>query len=170
MSDLTMRGPSNGHVSSDDEMASKVVTEPPPNDGELSDMSDVPDRPSPRSPFESTDAAPHIDDASHESEESDNDNPSEDADFDKQPSPESELDDVPNARRSSSIGSSTSSKRKAHVDDDDYMRANPELYGLRRSVRCSTRHVVVPSCWLIFVQTRPRESRRIVSTSTCADL
>ena len=29
----------------------------------------------------------------------------------------------------------TSGKRKAEVDDEEYMKQNPELYGLRRSVR-----------------------------------
>lgn len=36
--------------------------------------------------------------------------------------------------RSASCGSRRSSKRKATVEDDDYIANNPELYGLRRSV------------------------------------
>lgn len=48
------------------------------------------------------------------------------------PSPQS------NASRRASLSSETSSqptKRKLDVDDDQYMQENPELYGLRRSVR-----------------------------------
>ncbi|KAI9784544.1 MAG: hypothetical protein M1816_000810 [Peltula sp. TS41687] len=37
--------------------------------------------------------------------------------------------------RSTSHGSRRSSKRKATVEDDDYIANNPELYGLRRSTR-----------------------------------
>lgn len=59
---------------------------------------------------------------------------SEDADFDLEspPSPQS------NESRRNSLSSEASSqtrKRKVDVDDDQYMQENPELYGLRRSVR-----------------------------------
>lgn len=62
------------------------------------------------------------------------DNASEDADFDGQPSPQSQPDETMDDRPSSS-DSNRAPKRKAAVVEDDFMRANPELYGLRRSVR-----------------------------------
>ena len=40
------------------------------------------------------------------------------------------------ARSSTSQESRRPLKRKASVEDDEHMKHNPELYGLRRSVRC----------------------------------
>lgn len=64
----------------------------------------------------------------------DENNASDDADFDMD-------DDVVNPQsdgvadaRSISGDSQTSNKRKATLEEDDYIKANPELYGLRRSV------------------------------------
>ncbi len=67
---------------------------------------------------------------------SDNDG-SEDADFDMEEdglTPQSE-GAAPLADNSSSQGSRRGSKRKAAIEEDEYIKANPELYGLRRSVR-----------------------------------
>jgi hypothetical protein len=78
-----------------------------------------------------------------ESEDSSDGNASDDADFDMEddvPSPQSEpaADDA----ESSSRDSSRAAKRKAATNEDAYIKANPELYGLRRSVR---RHVPLHS-------------------------
>lgn len=62
------------------------------------------------------------------------DNASEDADFDMQESPPSHHEDDAIRERGSSVDSSRGPKRKAAVVEDEFMRANPELYGLRRSV------------------------------------
>lgn len=69
------------------------------------------------------------------SSESDNDNPSEDADFDMEESPAASHSDAAQDERSMSNDSRQSSKRKVTNDEEDYINANPELYGLRRSVR-----------------------------------
>lgn len=72
---------------------------------------------------------------SSESSEDEKGNGSEDGDFDVEESvPE------PNRRntrvdRSSSHDSRRPTKRKMGIEDDEYIKANPELYGLRRSVR-----------------------------------
>jgi chromodomain-helicase-DNA-binding protein 1 len=67
---------------------------------------------------------------------------SEDVDAEGEPDGDYDSESPPPARAESSRGrSSTSqeslrpSKRKASVEDDSFMTQNPELYGLRRSVR-----------------------------------
>ena len=62
-------------------------------------------------------------------------NASDDADFDMEddlPSPQT--DGAANGAASSSQASSRAAKRKAGTGEDEYIKANPELYGLRRSV------------------------------------
>jgi chromodomain-helicase-DNA-binding protein 1 len=78
--------------------------------------------------------------ASEDREYSDSDgssagNASEDADFDMQASVASQHDADGEPDRDSSPASSRPSKRKPAIVEEDYMRENPELYGLRRSVR-----------------------------------
>jgi chromodomain-helicase-DNA-binding protein 1 len=41
---------------------------------------------------------------------------------------------------SSSTSSGASRKRKTSIDEEEFMRTNPELYGLRRSVSGFARH------------------------------
>lgn len=57
-----------------------------------------------------------------------------DGDYDSE-SPPPEQAESDDARSSASQGSSRPSKRKASPEGDDYITQNPELYGLRRSVR-----------------------------------
>jgi len=57
-----------------------------------------------------------------------------DEDYEGDALAESEDDQI-QAARSASEDSQKSTKRKHPVDDDDYMKNDPELYGLRRSVR-----------------------------------
>jgi chromodomain-helicase-DNA-binding protein 1 len=57
-----------------------------------------------------------------------------DGDYDSD-SPPSEQAESERARSSVSQDSSRPSKRKASAEKDDYITQNPELYGLRRSVR-----------------------------------
>lgn len=62
-----------------------------------------------------------------------------DADYDMEASPQSAPSDHDQNQQPSSDDSPPSSKRKAPAaTDDEYMRENPELYGLRRSVRLSS--------------------------------
>jgi chromodomain-helicase-DNA-binding protein 1 len=68
-----------------------------------------------------------------ESEQSTPDNADEDGDFDMQESLPSQHDETAEDH-ASSTDSNRASKRKAPMGEDDYIKANPELYGLRRSV------------------------------------
>ena len=72
----------------------------------------------------------HESDPSNSSPE--NHNGSEDAEFDMEDSPAPAATNASRDDRSTSIESRRPAKRKQGVEDD--MRANPELYGLRRSV------------------------------------
>lgn len=60
---------------------------------------------------------------------------SEDADYAAPESPPSPQSNESRRNSTSSESSSQSRKRKVDVDDEQYMQKNPELYGLRRSVR-----------------------------------
>ncbi len=62
---------------------------------------------------------------------------SDDGDYDVDEDPVA-ADVNPNIRRSESSESRRPTKRKLGVEDDEHIKANPELYGLRRSVSFST--------------------------------
>jgi chromodomain-helicase-DNA-binding protein 1 len=109
------------------------------SDSDLSDVQEpnaIQDSPSP-SPQANDITEPLADGRDfEESDQSSDDNASQDADFDMEddlPSPQSEP--VPDPAGSSSRDSSRGAKRKAGIEEDEYIKANPELYGLRRSVR-----------------------------------
>ncbi|KAK4154619.1 P-loop containing nucleoside triphosphate hydrolase protein [Chaetomidium leptoderma] len=141
--------PVNGHVSpSADEHSTHIA------DGNLSD-SDLSDgQPAgvgAASP-ESADAAGSPDEgpefAPEEQEEpsdsSDHESPN-DGDFDAAGSPAS-IQSNDASDRAASPSAPTAAKRKSgHAIEDDYMRDNPELYGLRRSSRPTQRRAVVDS-------------------------
>lgn len=114
----------------------------------------------------------HIhDDRMSESAHSSDEDASHDPDFEMQESPASEPENHDDNNdeddlmptRASSTDSNRAGKRKAPAEEDDYIRANPELYGLRRSVITpivQLRYKSQPlTCHL---QTRPREQRKIV--------
>lgn len=65
-------------------------------------------------------------------------NASHDGDFDMEESAPSPRDhehaEHHQLDRASSSDSITNTKRKSEFDEEEYIRANPELYGLRRSV------------------------------------
>ena len=63
--------------------------------------------------------------------------------------------------RSSSHDSRRPTKRKIGIEDDEYIKANPELYGLRRSVRIHA-HPCNES-FNVALQGRPIQHRTIVS-------
>jgi chromodomain-helicase-DNA-binding protein 1 len=129
-------GPLNGHLSPDVEFDQDVSAEHDLNESDLSDSHR--EHANEASPTPS-DSANHVPDhVTREGDMSDSDEPtpdnaSDDAEFDMEESPPSQHDDVAETRSSSSESNQTS-KRKAAVAEDDFMRANPELYGLRRSV------------------------------------
>jgi chromodomain-helicase-DNA-binding protein 1 len=88
---------------------------------------------------------------------------SEDADFDMVDSPRSALPDVASLQPAAMKDGRPPPRRKLGQPlEDDFIRDNPELYGLRRSVRLIpvTSAVLILTCWL---QSRPVQRRHIVS-------
>jgi chromodomain-helicase-DNA-binding protein 1 len=86
-----------------------------------------------------SDDEPSDDDAIHDmaTSELDEDEDAEgeaDADFDEETPPPGPVGGMRHDR-SLSEDSVRPGKRKAEIDDEEYMKLNPELYGLRRSVR-----------------------------------
>ncbi|KAI0160978.1 hypothetical protein GGR52DRAFT_576390 [Hypoxylon sp. FL1284] len=88
-------------------------------------------------------------DSQDDAESSDNNegenNASDDADFDMDESPAPSHSDAPQDERSTSNSSRRIPKRKAITDEDEYIRENPELYGLRRSSRPTKQSKIVDS-------------------------
>lgn len=149
----------NGHLSSNDEPSHATIdVKPSRSESELSDVNDLPDQAVP----ESADLIMQ-DAASLQSDDDEDADGSDDADYDAGSPPSRASVD---SRRSSvsSEGSSVPRKRKANVNDEQYMQENPELYGLRRSVR------QIPSAssraHADMTQGRARPTRRIVRLST----
>lgn len=139
MSSPALGSPINGHVIADDTNDSHTLAQRPRSHSDASNGSVTPShRPSPmRSVRGASDGADNISDAGRmsESEQSSADDASHDADFEMHQDPPSpqDHDDEPRPRASSS-DSNQASKRKASFEEEEYIRANPELYGLRRSV------------------------------------
>lgn len=76
----------------------------------------------------------HQDLESSDSSGPENNDGSDDADFDIEESPAAAPNHNSRADRSTSHDSRRPTKRKLGFEDDEYILANPELYGLRRSV------------------------------------
>ncbi|KAF4966934.1 hypothetical protein FZEAL_10594, partial [Fusarium zealandicum] len=147
MSTPTIGGPSNGHLSPGDEISMSFDTGDHAGDSDSPDPHDhTLDQPSPSPSDDANDTSNMVQDDTHmsPSEQSSDDNASDDADFDMEESVPSQNDDAVE-ERASSTDSNRTSKRKAPVEEEEYIKANPELYGLRRS-------------------TRPREQRKIVES------
>ncbi|KAB5536493.1 CHD1-like protein [Coniochaeta sp. 2T2.1] len=140
--------PVNGHVSPSVESVSPAVANGSQTDSDLSDVQ-APDveAPSPNTPEAEEVMVANPAFAVQEGSDSSDDDASADADFDMEDSPQSpqseqDDDDEP----SPSNGSHQPSKRKAPTAaEEDYMRENPELYGLRRSSRPVPRRKIVDS-------------------------
>ena len=150
MSSPVTAGPINGHLSPDDIMTSTVVVETGRHSTDSPHTRDSPMAQSSLSDTEMTgrETSNQVgpDQGYSDSDESTQGNNSEDADFDMQDSVASqqELQDGEQDRESSP-DSSRPSKRKVPVSERDYIKANPELYGLRRSVRRGCRPILVPT-------------------------
>jgi chromodomain-helicase-DNA-binding protein 1 len=128
--------PVNGHGSPLADGENYVATNGNQSDSDLSDVQ-APDgeAPSPDTPEaeEVTVRNPEL--AVEEPSEPSDDDASADADFDMDDSPQSPQSDQEDGEPSPSNGSRQPAKRKAPTSaEEDYMRENPELYGLRRSV------------------------------------
>ena len=134
----------NGHTPEMDEDRLRVPPRFDRSESELSDLNDIPTT-TISSVTPQRDADLSDDDAIHDmaTSEIDEDEDAigeEDADFDEETPPPRQSPSM--RERSSSDGSPHPGKRKVEVDDEEYMKQNPELYGLRRSVRTamSTAH------------------------------
>lgn len=133
-------GPLNGHLSPAQESDQDVHSERAPTESDLSDAHHEPADDSSHAPSHSPRNLPIHANGEMDVSESDEPTPdhaSEDAEFDMEESPPSQHDDVAEARSTSSDSSRAPKRKAANVDEDDFMRANPELYGLRRSVSTS---------------------------------
>ncbi|KAK4902046.1 ATP-dependent DNA helicase Hrp3 [Elasticomyces elasticus] len=133
---------SNGHLH---DTATHHADTPPPrtrSESELSDLNDVPPpRSHPQEAVASDDDAIH-DMATSEMDEDEDAPGEEDADYDAE-SPPPEPSNGMRHDRSMSEDSTRPGKRKSDADDDEFMKQNPELYGLRRSGRARpTRRVL----------------------------
>lgn len=132
-------GPVNGYASSSADEHSTHVTNGVQSDSELSDSRPaVVDVASPESADAagSPDEEPGLAEEEHEeqSDSSDN-NVQDDEDFDATGSPASVQSIDDDDDRAASASPRPAAKRKAtQVIEEDFMRENPELYGLRRSV------------------------------------
>ncbi len=140
MSTSPEHGPPNGHISPTADDSTIAYVNGNQSDSDLSDVqaADI-DEPSDESIDhpESPNDVKVDDDSGEPSDPSDND-VSDDADFDMADSLASGQSDHDGDQRSSSNDSQRTPKRKAGPAlDDDFIRNDPELYGLRRSVRYS---------------------------------
>ncbi|KAJ9134013.1 Chromatin remodeling factor 6-1 [Pleurostoma richardsiae] len=148
MSSSPEPGPVNGHVSPEAagdtvEVANGIQSE--------SDLSDV----QPADADHQSSESPNIPDSRNGdkqadgldgSSESSDDDASDDADFDMADSPASPRSNGVQNERAGSDDSRRAAKRKAGTSlEEDYMRENPELYGLRRSSRPQQRRKIVDS-------------------------
>lgn len=140
MSSPAIGSPINGHVINDEDLASTELPERQRNGSDAQNGVDDSVRPASPPPMSDTieDAPNHADDDNMVDEDAySEEDASHDADYEMHESPQSHHNDPDEilADRASSTDSNRASKRKAPVEEDDFIRANPELYGLRRSVR-----------------------------------
>lgn len=154
----------NGHADGVDSSLPRPSPQPTRDESELPDADDIPthtisSHAAPQDEAHSDDDAIH--DMATSSLDEDEDAPGEDdADFDETTPPPGQTDAMDHDR-SSSESSSRPGKRKVDVDDEEYMKQNPELYGLRRSV-CAE-FSPWPNCLLTYCnQGRARPTRRVV--------
>jgi chromodomain-helicase-DNA-binding protein 1 len=137
MDSTSSRPQVNGHLSPS--LNTNITNDDAPYDSE-SDLSEIREPPvvdtsssTSNSPREQSEFG-HQDLESSESDGPDNDNGSDDADFDLEDSPAPAPTSSGRNDRSASHDSRRPTKRKLGLGDDEYILANPELYGLRRSV------------------------------------
>lgn len=133
-------GPINGYRSPKGGSPSPIVASGNHSDSDLSDVRDnaaglASSSPSP-DPNDSTGYMNGAPDFAESESSGDDNNASDDGDFDMDDDAASVAQsDGAGDVHSSSNDSQRPTKRKAVAREDDYIKANPELYGLRRSVR-----------------------------------
>lgn len=163
--------PVNGHSSPDPNNVSVQLLDPEPSDSD-SDLSDAP-APDLGSPSASQD---ELDDTAGNGRVDDFEDPQTSSDEEEDAPNDGDFDDAGDAASLASNGdgdqveavssdnSSTRSKRKLAVNfEDEYMRENPELYGLRRSVSCRSSALPLEQCANPLLKSRPQQRRKIVS-------
>ncbi|KUI60423.1 Chromodomain helicase hrp3 [Cytospora mali] len=142
--------PANGHVSPVANPVAVQLLDPDPSDSDLSDVQ-APDVASPSSDSANNLNSTALDgpaDISDEASSPSENDASDDGDFDDvadSPASPRSNDGHNEAAASASDDSRTASKRKAGGPslEEEYIRENPELYGLRRSSRPQQRKMIV---------------------------
>lgn len=136
----TEGGLANGHLSPEDASVSPASSERGQSEGLPLDVQSPHAEPS--SPSTARDPGRDVSNDLHEDHDmsgtdgaSSGGDASDDADFEMQDSAVSPRDDGVVPDRETSVDSPRPSKRKSPVAEEDFIKANPELYGLRRSVR-----------------------------------
>lgn len=109
----------------------------------LRDSASPPQSPAAHESSEDAEAEPDSNDHIESSE--DEAQASDDADYDLEESPAPSQSDANRESRSTSHESRRVPKRKAVVEEDEYIRENPELYGLRRSSRPTKQPKIIES-------------------------
>ncbi|KAL1865214.1 hypothetical protein VTK73DRAFT_5451 [Phialemonium thermophilum] len=147
MSTPSEEGPANGHLSPAVNDKDEKALNGDKGDGDLADVPPANDA-VPASPStlvnDSVAAKPAISPEVHSA--SSDDDASDDADYDMEASPQSAQSDAESAKPATSPAARPPAKRKSTlVTEDEYMRENPELYGLRRSSRPVQRRKIVES-------------------------
>lgn len=129
----------NGHSAELDETRLRPSPLSRRSESELSDLNELPtttiSSATPEDDAEASDDDAIHDMATSELDDEDDAPGEEDADFDEETPPPQAANGMRHDR-SVSEDSARLGKRKAteEIDDEDYMKQNPELYGLRRSV------------------------------------
>ncbi|KJZ80588.1 hypothetical protein HIM_00438 [Hirsutella minnesotensis 3608] len=150
MSTPTEGGPANGHLSPEDVSNSIASSERVPSESPHHEAHDSPAEPSSPALSEDRNGDPSIDlhedhDVSGSGDESSRGNASDDADFEMQDDAVSQHEQDVVQDHESYSDSPRPSKRKSPVAEEDYIKANPELYGLRRSTRARETRKLVES-------------------------
>lgn len=168
MSSSPEPSPVNGHSSPQAGRNARIILDDRVSESDLSDVNDntaLRESSSPSSPNNQSPQEAEQDlDSQGGAESTDNDednNASDDADFDMEDSPAPSQSDAPHDETSTSNGSRRVPKRKAGGGEDEYIRENPELYGLRRSV-CKPNYYSRLLLIRLY-QSRPTKQPKIVS-------
>ncbi|PNY24508.1 Chromo domain-containing protein 1 [Tolypocladium capitatum] len=148
MSTPTEGGPVNGYLSPDDAGTSTAFAQRGRSDSDLPDAQNTPaEHSSPSISEDRNGETPSQSREDHRMSDSDGSsggNASDDADFEMQDGVRSQHDDGVGQDRESSADSRLS-KRKSPVAEEEFIQANPELYGLRRSTRAREPRKLVES-------------------------
>ncbi|KAI0128052.1 hypothetical protein F4776DRAFT_664803 [Hypoxylon sp. NC0597] len=142
----------NGHTSPETRAGARIILDDRVSESDLSDVNENENGALPTSSSsspvrnQSRDVEQDLESqGGAESSDNDNNNASDDADFDMEDSPAASQSDAPQDETSTSNSSRRAPKRKAVADEDEYIRENPELYGLRRSSRPTKQPKIVES-------------------------